>query len=123
MRQTKYNPNGAESVEVLLDASENIENTVSASNLSPNQDGEIIIAMTPGPDNNNGFHFIYLGALQIDWVGGNTQDPENVTLSSPELTDGQLSFQLLGRAGQTYSILGKHRTQSVDRNYQSDTPA
>ncbi|MCD8534463.1 MAG: hypothetical protein LR011_06645 [Verrucomicrobia bacterium] len=106
MRQTKYSLNGAESLEVLLDASENIENTVSASNLSPNQDGEIIISMTPGPDNNNRFHFIYLGALQIDWVGANTQDPENVTLSSPEVTDGQLSFQLLGRAGQTYSILG-----------------
>ena len=105
-RQTKYSLSGAESAEVLLDAAENIENTVTASDLSPNQDGEIIISMTPGPDNNNSFHFIYLGALQIDWEGGNTQDPETITLSSPVVSDGQLNFQLHGRAGQTYSILG-----------------
>lgn len=64
-RETRYTVTGSAESFADLNVANNVTNTVTISNVAPNVDGEIVIALTPGPNNNNGNHFTYLGILEV----------------------------------------------------------
>lgn len=110
-RETRYTVTGGTEVVADLDASNNLDTTVTVDSIQPSAGGEITIALSPGPNNNNANHFVYLGALRLDTVtpggpsylidagGGNTTDLEvppppiqwnNLTTSLGATQDGEL---------------------------------
>lgn len=67
-RETRFTITGAATNTADLDASNNIDNTVSVTSQAPDGAGEITIAIGPGPNNNNSVGYTYLGVLQVDAV-------------------------------------------------------
>ncbi len=67
-RETEYTVTGAATAVAVLDAANNVDATVTVADVIPDAAGEITIAMAPSPNNNNAYHFTYLGVLQIDAV-------------------------------------------------------
>lgn len=64
-RNTLYTIAGASTNAVALNPANNINNTVTAQAITPSSGGEITISLSPGPGNNNGNHFTYLGVLRL----------------------------------------------------------
>ncbi len=64
-RETAYIANGTNEVKVYLNVSGNTSNTVCASNVQPNNNGEITITVTAGPNNNNANGFFHINAMRI----------------------------------------------------------
>ncbi|MGV3773425.1 MAG: hypothetical protein ACO1QB_11025 [Verrucomicrobiales bacterium] len=93
-RETRFTATGAVSGEALLNASNNTNNVVTIADIRPNEAGEISIAMTPGPANNNANRFTYLGVMKVDFApirtprilidfgGVNTTDQNDDSLNS-----------------------------------------
>lgn len=103
-RETRYTVTGATETSVDLDAANNEETIAIIESLRPNSTGEFLIALNPGPNNNNGNHFTYLGVLQLDWNTPQPSDPPS--LSTPTVVDNSFRFRLTGTTGTTYRILG-----------------
>ena len=108
-RETRYTVTGASETIVDFNVSNNELEVATAADVLPDSNGEITVAITPGPNNDNGNHFTYLGVMQIDWEGELATEP--VTLSEPEFAEGVFSFTLSGTAGETYQI---RRTQDFE---------
>lgn len=68
VRETAYTITGGQTTVVTLDASANADNSVLAASITPDAAGEITIRLTPTENNNNAYHFTYLGVLQIEAV-------------------------------------------------------
>lgn len=66
-RETRYTVTGANSAFGDLNTASNVDDTVPVAGVKPDAAGEITVAVTPGPNNNNGSHFTYLGVMQVDW--------------------------------------------------------
>lgn len=64
-RETQYTVAGATTDSAALEVTDNITNTVTVSNISPNASNEIQISLAPTANNNNANHFIYLGVLRV----------------------------------------------------------
>lgn len=62
-RETQYSANG---VTVLLNTSNNETDVAVAAGVVPNAAGEITVLVEPGPANDNGAGFYYLGAMKVD---------------------------------------------------------
>ncbi|MCK7590678.1 T9SS type A sorting domain-containing protein [Subsaxibacter sp. CAU 1640] len=79
-RETLYTVVGSTTASQALNPSNNTSNTADILNIQPNASGEITLTAQPGPNNNNGFGFYYLGALQLiksdTPIGDTTPDPE-----------------------------------------------
>lgn len=67
-RETEYTVTGGNSGVGALDAANNIDETVTVADITPDGSGEITISIGPGANNNNGNHFTYLGFLKVDAV-------------------------------------------------------
>lgn len=67
-REAAYAVSGAGSETVFLNASNNVSQVAITGGLTPNLDGTMTISVGPGPNNNNGSRFYYLGAMRIDVV-------------------------------------------------------
>lgn len=67
-RETRYALSGANAGQVELDTANNIENSVQVTGIQPDGAGEITVSITPGPNNNNGNHFTYLGVMEVNWT-------------------------------------------------------
>ena len=82
-RQTEYAISGDGGlVETLyLDPAENTDTDVTSKAIRPNANGEIIIDMQKGPDNNNSYGFFYLGALTLRVV-------QNLSATQPTPASG-----------------------------------
>ena len=63
-RETKYRYTGFETDSVYLDPANN-ENLAASFTVRPADDGTIDLELSPGENNNNAYHFYYLGALKI----------------------------------------------------------
>lgn len=103
-RETRYTITGAAEVTADLNASANLDQTVSVPDVKPDAGGEIRIALAPGPNNDNAYHFTYLGVLQIDWEAPVVPAP--ATLSEPHYAAGVFRFRLTGTAGASYQVQG-----------------
>lgn len=68
-RETRYTVTGVNEGFTDLDVANNVSTTVSVNGITANGLGEITVALTPGPNNNNANHFTYLGALEVRRVG------------------------------------------------------
>ncbi|HMP07737.1 MAG TPA: hypothetical protein PJ982_15405 [Lacipirellulaceae bacterium] len=78
IRDAKYDVNGANSGSAVLDASNNVSNVATVTGIAPTGAGTIQIVVGPGPNNNNGSLFYYLGAMQIVGV----PEPAGASLSA-----------------------------------------
>ncbi|MCP5524182.1 MAG: hypothetical protein H7A46_21825 [Verrucomicrobiales bacterium] len=103
-RETQFTVTGATETVVYFNPVDNVDQSVSAMDVVPDAAGEITVALTPGPNNDNGYHFTYLGVLQLDWEQAPPADP--ATLSEAVFADGVFSFTLSGTVGATYRIQG-----------------
>jgi hypothetical protein len=65
-RETLYSVSGATTKSVALNAANNINTLGVLHDLAPDIAGELTVRLSPGPRNNNGNHFTYLGVLRID---------------------------------------------------------
>jgi hypothetical protein len=65
-RETLFTLEGNTTEETTLNPSENVDGTATVEGIQPNASGEITISLAPGSNNNNGYHFTYLGVLRID---------------------------------------------------------
>jgi len=70
-RQTRYTVTGGASATVDLNVANNIDQVASIASIAPDAAGECVVALTPGPSNNNANHFTYLGVLRVDDTGSN----------------------------------------------------
>jgi len=68
VRETGYTVTGADSLYITLDPANNIDDVAVAAGVAPSAEGEITISLEPTANNNNGYHFIYLGALQMEEI-------------------------------------------------------
>ncbi len=84
-RETAYTLVGAGTTTVMLNAGNNVSATVTASGVKPDAAGELTISLAPGPNNNNGNHFTYLGVMKVSLMAPRMQVPvvsgNQVTLS------------------------------------------
>lgn len=86
-RDASYAVNGANSGSVVLNASNNNTEVVTVAGISPDGNNEIFVDVTPGPNNNNGQGFYYLGLVQVDVV----PEPASIALM------GASGLMVLGR--------------------------
>ncbi|MGA0409281.1 MAG: hypothetical protein ACO3PR_14425, partial [Limisphaerales bacterium] len=102
-RETQYTVVGNNQSVVALNVAGNVQETVVASQIMPSEDGTITISIEPGANNDNSYHFTYLGVLQLDWEGGQlTIEP--VRLQSAKVNNGILTFEIQGQAGQAIQV-------------------
>ncbi len=80
VRETSYTVIGKNTTVVTLDPANNIYNMAATEEegISPDDMNEITIKLAPTVNNSNGYHFTYLGALQIVEIA-----PENVDGDKP----------------------------------------
>jgi hypothetical protein len=64
-REAGYTVTGSNTGYTTLNASVNIENTATVTDITPDETGAITIALAPTANNNNGNHFTYLGILKV----------------------------------------------------------
>jgi len=65
-RETLYTVVATGTNSTVLNAANNITNTAMVDGIRPTAYGEIEISLAPGPNNNNGNHFTYLGVLKVE---------------------------------------------------------
>jgi len=80
-RETEYKLTGATQDSVYLNISSNTGTTVT-STLFPDADGNILIEVGPGPNNDNSSQFYYLGAMRVIYENNEVVQPE-LTLNYP----------------------------------------
>ena len=68
IRETGYTLVGANSVYVTLDPASNIGQVAVATGVMPDAQGEVTISLEPTERNNNGYAFIYLGAMKMEEI-------------------------------------------------------
>ncbi len=102
-REAQYTVTGAGESVVFLNIAGNVDDKAVASGIMPSADGTITVRIEPGPNNDNGNHFTYLGVLQLDWTGG-PPESENVSITGVLLSSGMLEITVTGKAGQTYTL-------------------
>jgi hypothetical protein len=111
-RETHYTVTGATEATADLNVANNETEVATVNDIRPDSNGEITIALTPGPNNDNANHFTYLGVLQIDWsapAGGAAP-----TLSGVSYANNTFRFTLNGTAGSTYKIQSTSNFTSWD---------
>lgn len=101
-RETHYAVTGATEGSADLDVANNETESVTVPDIKPTAAGEIQVALTPGINNDNGNHFVYLGVLQVDWEAATPVEPASLT--DPSYADGSFSLRLNGSSGVTYQI-------------------
>ena len=67
-RETLYTVTGISTQSIALNVTNNVDNSANLFGIVPNEFGEIEIALTPGPNNNNLNHFTYLGILRVTTI-------------------------------------------------------
>ncbi len=87
-RETVYTLSGATTVEAVLDPANN-DDAVTSATITASATGEVSLAIAPGPNNSNGNHFTYLGAMKISPASGSGDgDTRAPLLESAETSDG-----------------------------------
>lgn len=83
-RETQYNiTSGNLDTIVYLDPSSNVDEVVTIEHIVPNQNNEINIQLTAGPNNNNAFGFFYLGIIQLQFEAEVVDTEPRLSLLSP----------------------------------------
>jgi hypothetical protein len=85
VRETKYTVSGAISQSVTLDASNNIDQVVTLSDVQADANNEILVSLAPSDSNDNAYHFIYLNVLKV-----------HVENALPVASPPEMSFEVNG---------------------------
>lgn len=101
-RETRYTVTGATESFVDFNPANNETEVATITDIHPNANGELLIALTPGPNNDNANHFTYLGILQLDWPDQEVAIAP--TISTPQLAAGSFKFTITGTANASYKI-------------------
>jgi hypothetical protein len=64
-RETAFGVVGANSGVAYLNASNNVSQVATVSDIAPDAKGRIVVNLSPGPNNNNANRFYYLGAMRV----------------------------------------------------------
>lgn len=88
-RETGYSLSGANSNFVTLNASGNINNTVTGQ-IKPSSAGEVIVALAPTANNNNANHFTYLGVMKV------MEASIRLQFAMPVISGNQIQLQWTG---------------------------
>lgn len=85
-RETGYAVSGENSGFAVLNAANNTDATALVAGITPDADGTITISLAPTTNNNNAYHFTYLGAMRLDAVPEQqpirfTQHPTSLTVT------------------------------------------
>ena len=88
-RETGFTVAGSSTNFVTFNAANNINGYTNLAGVVPSAVGEIIVSMAPTANNNNAYHFTYLGVLRVDPV----RPPR---LQSPALGNGQATISWSG---------------------------
>jgi lysophospholipase L1-like esterase len=99
-RETLYTVTGSTISAKALNPANNTSNTADILNIQANASGEITFEAKPGPNNNNGSGFYYLGAIQF--IVSDT--PITDTTPSPQLTLNYPNGGHLWEVGKTVRI-------------------
>lgn len=88
----------------MLDAANNVEETVTVEGVAPTAAGEITVALAPSPNNNNGNHFTYLTVLR---VSGSPSSPPLFAITSANFDKdiGQVTLIFDGSPGANYRLM------------------
>ncbi len=103
-RETRYTVQGATESSVDLNVANNETEIARLEGVKPSAAGILNIALSPGPNNDNGNHFVYLGVLRVTWTAPTAAEPAR--FASPVRVGSSFRFQLSGTTGATYRILG-----------------
>ena len=101
-REARFTVTGASETFADLNAANNEFETVTVNDVLPDTTGKITIRLAPGPNNDNGSHFTYLGVLQLDWEGVDAGPAP--AISDATFENGTFRFTLNGTAGVTYTV-------------------
>jgi hypothetical protein len=110
-RETRYTVTGATESTADLNVANNETEVATVNDVLPDSNGEITIALTPGPNNDNGNHFTYLGVLQIDWSGPQSVGP---MISNPRFQGGFFTMTVTGTPGVTYMLQRKFKLDDLN---------
>lgn len=97
-REGRYTVTGANAGSAELNAAENIEGTAVVTGIIPIEGeagGEVTVELTPGENNTNGNHFVYLGAMSVRLRDG-AVTPADPVMLSPLLSDGKIILNWTG---------------------------
>jgi len=89
-RETGYTVQGGDAGFATLNPADNITNQTTVAGITPTPAREITISLAPTPNNNNAYHFTYLGVMRVDVV---LPPPQ---LHPPVLTNGQIKLEWVG---------------------------
>jgi lysophospholipase L1-like esterase len=68
IRETSYTIEGEGITVVVFDPANKIDGVVTAMGIVPNAMNEITISLAPTENNNNGYHFTYLGVMKVEEI-------------------------------------------------------
>jgi len=68
VREASYTIEGEGTAIVAFDPSNNIDSAVTAMGIVPDAMNEITISLAPTENNNNGYHFTYLGVIKVEEI-------------------------------------------------------
>jgi hypothetical protein len=89
-RETGYTVTGLDTGFAALNVANNVTNVARVNGIRPTAAREITVSLAPTPNNNNAYHFTYLGVLRVDVV---LPPPRFLPLT---LTNGQLRLEWTG---------------------------
>lgn len=90
IRDARYDLTGANSASVVLDASNNVSQVVTAAGIIPNASGIVTLQASPGPNNTSASRFYFLGAIRLE---SNPAIPEPTSLVIAGLAGATLLFR------------------------------
>lgn len=68
VRETSYTVAGEGTTFVTLDPANNVDKVATALGIVPDAMNEITIRLAPTANNNNGYHFVYLGVMKVEEI-------------------------------------------------------
>jgi hypothetical protein len=84
-RETIYTLVGGNEKSGMLDTADNTDRVLKLEGMTPNENGEIQLTVTPGANNTNAFKFYHINALQIIAHASDADGISDVTRSAEEL--------------------------------------
>jgi hypothetical protein len=86
-RETGYTVQGENAGFAALNVANNVGGSATVNGIKPNALGEIAVSLAPTANNNNAYHFTYLGVMKVTVVPG---------FLPPTVTDNQIELRWVG---------------------------
>ncbi len=101
-RETRYTVTGRSVAFADLDPANNINQVAVVAGCLPSATRTLRIALTPGPNNRNGNHFVYLNALSLEWAEASAET--GPIFSDLAYHEGKFQMLLRGTPGVAWRL-------------------